>query len=97
MSCAARHGTNVLCFECYRSRLDVPPERRLATVTRFPIEPRIPHPESRQRRGALSEVKLAHRRAMLVHLAATAASAGRDAASAALDEMFAPRSDDAAS
>ncbi len=81
MSCAARHAKNVICFQCYKSRLDVPPERRMATVMLFPDASARP-------RRALSEAKLAHRRAMLVHMVATAASAGRDVASAALDEVF---------
>ena len=59
MSCAARHGKNVLCFECYRSRLDAPPERRLAKVTVFPnaVFPRV-----------LTDRELAHRHRMLSHL-----------------------------
>ena len=56
MSCAARHAKNVLCFECYRSRLDAPPERRLATVTLFP--------------RVMKDPELAHRRKMLTHLTA---------------------------
>src|SRR5579872_1554877 len=67
MSCIARHTKNVLCFECYKSRLDVPPTRRLATVTLFP--------------RVISDPALAHRREMLTHLTATAARAGREAAS----------------
>jgi len=54
MSCAARHAKNVLCFECYRSRLDVKPERRFATVTLFP--------------RVLKAPQIQHRRVMLAHL-----------------------------
>ena len=54
MSCAARHAKNVLCFECYKSRLDVPPTRRFANVTLFP--------------RVLSDQELSHRRKMLAHL-----------------------------
>ena len=97
MSCAARHAKNVLCFECYKSRLDVKPERRLATVTLFPARDSGFGTRDSQSRRVLSNRERTHRRAMLVHLVATAASAGRDAASAALDEVFRPRPGDAAS
>ena len=75
MSCAARrHGKNVLCFECYRSRLDVPPEQRTATVTLFPCNRptgdfRTPEPGS-----PIPTHQLDHRRRMLMHLTATAPS-----------------------
>ena len=74
MSCAARHGKNVLCFECYKSRLDVKPERRTATVTLFPDA-------FERSRRTLTDRELAHRRAMLLHLTVSAAQAGREAAS----------------
>ena len=63
MSCAARHAKNVLCFECYKSRLDVKPERRTATVTLFP--------------RVLTSPELAHRRAMLEHFLSVSSSPER--------------------
>jgi hypothetical protein len=62
MSCAAhrfkprRTGARILCFECYRSRLDRPEPRPVAV---------IPFPR------LMSERELAHRRQMLTHLLAT--------------------------
>jgi hypothetical protein len=70
MSCAARQAKNVLCFECYRSRLDLP-VRRTATVTLFPRvtgDFRIPDP-----RSPIPGQQLEHRRRMLDHLATTVA------------------------
>ena len=91
MSCAARHAKKVLCFECYRSRLDVKPERRFANVTLFPraVFPpvrsasafRIPDPRSPIPDPRFPARQLEHRRQMLVHLTAAAAQAGREAAS----------------
>jgi hypothetical protein len=75
MSCAARrHGKNVLCFECYRSRLDVPPERRTATVTLFPsTRPTSAFGISDPGSPILAR-QLDHRRRMLMHLTAIAPS-----------------------
>ena len=67
MSCAARHAKNVLCFECYRSRLDVKPERRFANITLFPSAPQRPQ-------RAMTDRERSHRRAMLAHLRALAPS-----------------------
>jgi hypothetical protein len=55
MSCAAHGKTKrVLCFECYRSRIDRP-ERVKVLASPFP--------------RVLREHELAHRRRMLAHLA----------------------------
>ena len=56
MSCVHRNGARrrVLCFECYRSRIDRP-ERVKVFASPFP--------------RVLTEHALAHRRRMLAHLA----------------------------
>jgi hypothetical protein len=60
MSCAAHSGRSgtrarILCFECYRSRIDRP-ERVKVLASPFPF-PRV-----------LTRHELAHRRRMLAHL-----------------------------
>ena len=66
MSCAAhrfngRTRGRILCFECYRARLDRPERLRMPVLT-FP--------------RLLSARELAHRRQMLAHLAQTERAPG---------------------